>query len=189
MTEIEVAKKILEQGDCNEVSCLADNCPAYRGNGFRGRCLGFAPRENEMPPTSSQGGLDSKGRKFFEDFLKSKEDKGMDKDDAIKRLDALDHEAAELRKIIEKGDKLVYDDTKMYVAIMNGIPYLLCGHEHNNYFSWHRFASASPAEHVWDSAEDNGQYALDSVKDYDIHVFADPREGMKFFYDQSMKAH
>ena len=39
----------------------------------------------------------------------------MNKSEAIKRLDAIEKEQAELRKIIEKGDKIVYDDSHTYI--------------------------------------------------------------------------
>jgi len=187
MTEVETAKKILEQGHCGEVSCMVDNCPAFRGNGFRGRCLCFVPRENEMPPTSSQGGLDSKGRKFFEDFLKLKEDKGMDKEEAIKRLDALDHEAAELRKIIE-GDELVYDKAKMYIWVTPSDVYVL--HRVASKYAWISFEAGCSSEYEANGDFDSGQRAVDGRREAKgIYVFSDPKEGLKFLYEQYMKAH
>jgi hypothetical protein len=144
-----------------------------------------------MAPSLSGGVLDSKGRKFFEDFLKSKEAKGMDKEEAIKRLDALEGEAAKLREIIERGDGLVYDDNKIYVAIIEKQPYLLCGKDIDDYFGWHNFSEKNATERTLGSSCDTGQGALDDIEvdSTDIHVFDNPKDGIKFFYDQYMKAH
>jgi hypothetical protein len=111
----------------------------------------------------------------------------MDKTEAIKRLDALDEEAKKLRKIIEGKNELVYDGTKMYVVIIENIPYILVGQRCENYYRWHSFEAIWLTEQGWASNHKTGQAALDYAKKYGIHVFTDGKEGMKFFYEQYMK--
>jgi len=110
----------------------------------------------------------------------------MDKMEAIKRLDALDAEAKELRKIIERGNGLKYDKWKLYVAIIGDRPYLLAGHDEANYFRWHQFAQVC-TQMGWSSNHKTGQVALDDAQaNGEVHEFTDRFEGMKFFYDAYM---
>jgi hypothetical protein len=111
----------------------------------------------------------------------------MDKTEAIKRLDALDEEAKKLREIIEQGDRLEYDGHKMYVVIIDGRPYLLAGQSSSGYARWHSFDKSWLTEQGWTMSHKTGQEALDYVKEYDIHVFTNGKEGVKFFYEQYMK--
>ena len=111
----------------------------------------------------------------------------MDKAKAIKRLDAIEGEAKELREIIERGDRLEYDEDKLYVAILLGKPYLLCGSAFSNYFRWHSFVMQCTVQ-GWSFNHETAQAALDYVANGGkVYAFTDRFEGMKFFYDKYME--
>ena len=113
----------------------------------------------------------------------------MDKQEAIKRLDALDAEAKELRKIIERGDAIEYDENLMYVAIFDSHPYILMGESENNYFRWHSMGLdgwGRPTEQGWYSNHKTAQAALDyATSRGKLHAFGDPREAIEFFIANS----
>jgi hypothetical protein len=113
----------------------------------------------------------------------------MDKKEAIKRLDALEEEASKLRKIIEEPEVLVYDPDNVYVAIIEGIPYLLAVNSGNKgYARWHSWRSNAPTQHGWSMDHGTGQAALDYVSRDCINVFRNAREGIEYFYQEYMKA-
>ena len=123
----------------------------------------------------------------------------MDKTEALSRLDALDHEAAELRKIIEKAEKnprLTYNDYCLYVAMCGDNPSILAGYDSFdqrgsivNYFRWHEFQGYATAQ-GWAAPHRTGQEALDSVQDeYEVRAFRNAREGMDYFYKLYCEAH
>ena len=109
----------------------------------------------------------------------------MDKKEAVKRLDALESEARELRKIIEAPEepkRLVYDWRKVYVAVSpaSEMPYLLAGKSEDQYLRWHLFRNT---EQGWAPASKTGQEALDSVQgQFEVREFDDPRAGIDYFY-------
>ena len=102
----------------------------------------------------------------------------MDKLQAIKRLDAIEAEAKELRKVIE--GKVVYNTKKIYVGIWLGRPFILQGvaDENNHFFS----LESSCCFH---DRTTTGQSAIDSMeKDGGtIHEFTDTRTALQFFLD------
>jgi hypothetical protein len=112
----------------------------------------------------------------------------MDKKGAIERLDAVEKEAEELRKIIERSDKIKYDDRKMYVAVQRRYVYLLCGFDMSRYFRWHSFEKHIPEQGATCPSE-SGQEAINYMiaSDGDIRVFSDPKEGMTFFYKKYLE--
>ena len=109
----------------------------------------------------------------------------MNKREAIKRLDALDAEAKELRKIIERGDTMEYDENLMYIAIFDRNPYILMGESADNYFRWHSMGldgNGTPTEQGWYSNHKTAQAALDyATSNGKLHAFGDPREAIEFF--------
>ena len=113
----------------------------------------------------------------------------MDKQEAIKRLDALDAEAKELRKIIERGDAIEYDENLMYVAIFDSHPYILMGYALGVYFRWHSMGldgHGCPTVQGWADNHKTAQAALDyAARRGTLHAFGDPREAIEFFLAQS----
>jgi hypothetical protein len=111
----------------------------------------------------------------------------MDKQEAIKRLDALEDEAKKLREIIEQGDKLIYDPNKIYVGVKNGCPYVMTGRTEadGGLFCLQSFDVGKKALVRWHEAVRTGQECLDyHLKDgFDIHAFDDTREAFQFFLD------
>jgi hypothetical protein len=110
----------------------------------------------------------------------------MDKRDAIKRLDALEGEAKKLREIIEKGDKLVYDSSKIYVGVREGVPYLMVGNGDiidGKDFLFMPFDRGRRALTAWAPGKSTGQECLDYHihTGFDIHAFKDTREAFQFF--------
>jgi hypothetical protein len=112
----------------------------------------------------------------------------MDKKGAIERLDAIEKEAEELRKIIKRSDKIEYDEMKMYVAVYHSYAYMLCGSRNEGYFRWHTFKNY-PTEEGKTRAAKTGQEAINDMiySEGDVHTFSDPKEGMKFFYEKYLE--
>ena len=110
----------------------------------------------------------------------------MDKQEAIKRLDALDAEAKKLREIIERGDKLTYIPTKLYVGVNQAGPALLAGE--GDYFRFQHFSGYEPTICGMSHNARTAQRAIDTEIFYgnEVHAFSDRFEGMKFFYDAYM---
>jgi hypothetical protein len=175
MTEIEVAEKIVEQGNCRGISCLSDNCPSNS----KTRCLcGDSFRSSK---TESQ-------LQWFKDFLKgAKGMNGIDKAEAKKRLDAIEEEAKKLREIIEKEDRIEYSSSNLYIGLFTGDVYILVGRDQEKCFAFHKFSTATPwaTELVYGSVEATGQEAVDKrLKDgFDIHIFTDTRKAFEFFLE------
>lgn len=94
----------------------------------------------------------------------------MNKDAAMKRLEAIEKETAELKKIIESPDRLVYDKSKFYVATDGTWTDILVGNDDVG-FMWVN-AKSFIQFYTHDFAK-TGQGALDDMKDWDIHVFHD----------------
>jgi hypothetical protein len=111
----------------------------------------------------------------------------MDKQEAIKRLDALEGEAKKLREIIERGDKIVYDKSKIYVGIKYKCPYVMTGegHGNGNLFRFHSFDGIWKAVAGWIDPQPTGQKCLDYhlADGFAIHAFDDTREAFQFFID------
>lgn len=106
----------------------------------------------------------------------------MDKTDAMKRLDAIEREAEELRKIIEKPEGFIFDDHKLYVAIIDEEPYLLTQNVDTEECEWHSFDGSHPIGTTWAGEHVSGQAALDYVETSgEIHEFSSAREGLEFF--------
>ena len=106
----------------------------------------------------------------------------MDKQEAIKRLDALEGEANKLREIIENGDTPKYDGSKFYVAIINKKPYVLLGRDIYSWYNCDCVVSTWAGEH-----KNGGQDAINYVTGVGkVYEFYDRFEGMKFFYDAYM---
>ena len=108
----------------------------------------------------------------------------VDKDKAMERLDAIEKEAKELRKIID-GKKIEYSMKKLYVGIKDGQPYILAGDSSNQYYRFHTFSGCSPTEEGWYFPQKTGQECIDyHLKDgFDIHVFDNTKEALQFFID------
>lgn len=164
MTQMEIAKKIASTGNCSGIACAGDHCPLYDKPCGRGSISGIAEWAKEW--MKSNGGT-------------------MNKSEAISRLDAIEKEQAELRKIIEKGDKIVYDITRLYVAIYKGDPYILAGDGTSRYFRFHTFGDYNMSEQGWSSSNKTGQECIDYhlSAGFDIHVFDDTKEALQFFID------
>jgi hypothetical protein len=112
----------------------------------------------------------------------------MDKQEAIKRLDALEGEAKKLREIIETGDNIEYDKRKLYVLIdkNDGEPALLASFGTDGAFEWKPF-SGSPAIRAFFYKQPTAQEAINQALSYGkVYGFSDRFEGMKFFYDAYM---
>jgi len=167
VTERETMEYIARRGNCFGVKCR--NCTLDKD----GACHKGSTAEIEA-------------RKW----LVSHKEEPMDKKEAIKRLDALDAEAkrsyverAELRKIIEKPEKLEYDESKLYVAMFRGEPHILAGQDSQKYFRWHSFDGELPSSRAWsanhNTADDAIKYANEHAEK--ITAFSDPREGLEYF--------
>ena len=172
MTKIEAAKKALEQGHCSLIGC--DECPAYCSMDCK------IKNNNNYIPAKTWGGLDARGIKFFKDYIK--EHDMTDNDKALERLAAIEKEAAELRKIIEKPE-MVYDETKLYVGVKDGAPYIMVGYDRSKYFRFHRFGGCSKTELGYDNPLKTGQKCLDYhiKKGLDIRVFDDTEGALEYF--------
>lgn len=105
----------------------------------------------------------------------------MNKEEAMKRLDSIENEAKELRKIIE-GNGIEYEgDHTLYVALRNGAPYILIGGRGMD----KDFYSLRSTEWRSGWSSEAGQDAINEAIDAgsDIHVFTDTREALQFFID------
>lgn len=105
----------------------------------------------------------------------------MDKNEAMKRLEAIEKEAAELKKLTESPDRLVYDKTKIYVSVSsNGAPALLVGRD--SAYAFHTFNGGTEWSHSPNC--DTAQIAIDEEAGEDtnmIYVFSDRKEALQFF--------
>lgn len=109
----------------------------------------------------------------------------MNKSDALKRLDAIETEAKELRKIID--GKIEYKEDKLYVGVMSGQylgngGYILVGTKGS--FAFYCFRE-SPTQQHWSSGHTSGQSCIDNfvANGGTVHEFDDVREGFKFFLE------
>jgi hypothetical protein len=92
----------------------------------------------------------------------------MNKQETIKRIAAIESEAKELRKIVERGDKIIYDQDdkiiydkdKIYIGIKDNIPYIMAGSEVDHYYRFHSFRKCS-TEQGWCASKTTGQACLD----------------------------
>jgi len=112
----------------------------------------------------------------------------MDKNAAIKRLDAIEAEAKELRKVIDGG--LVFDRWRIYVAVIGDTPYLLVGDLSAD--PRYRFNSFNSTAAGWSCPVKGGQEAIDYVVNGQafpgtVHEFTDTREALQFFLDNLKK--
>lgn len=102
----------------------------------------------------------------------------MDKSQAIARLDAIEAEQKELRKIIE--GKATFDRDKIYVAIVRKEPYILSGRPNEGFF----FYTHENSVMVFDEQK-SGQEAINSIEKNGgtVHEFTDTRTALQFFLD------
>ena len=112
----------------------------------------------------------------------------MDKKKAMERLDAIENEAKELRKILERPDRIEYDETKIYVMKLNGssavYTHILVGKKGN--FMW--FTLCSTRQTFNDVYYLTEQDALDCVlgrEDCTIHAFSNRNDALKFMMENS----
>ena len=112
----------------------------------------------------------------------------MDKKKAMERLDAIENEAKELRKILEKPDRIEYDDTKIYVLKYVGgsnvYTHILVGKKSN--FTW--FTLRSTRQTFNDAYYLTEQDALDCVLGMDdckIFTFTNRNDALKFMVENS----
>ena len=105
----------------------------------------------------------------------------MDKDEAMKRLEAVEKETAELKKIIESPDGLVYDKYMIYVATDGTWVDILVGNDDIG-FMWVN-AKSFTQFYTHDFAK-TGQAALDSMEDWNIHVFSDYKATFDFILSE-----
>jgi hypothetical protein len=105
----------------------------------------------------------------------------MDKTEAMKRLDAIEEEAKELRKIIieNKKMKIYYDWHKLYVGVKDNVPYLLLGEDSKHF----NFYNIRCTDGRWYDIIKNSQECIDShIKDgFEIYEFDDTRKALEFF--------
>lgn len=168
----------LGDGGC-ESSFLCDECPFSAWNNSD-ICVNRSERVAQATQWLA----------WLKDHAYSNEDKSMeykgkymDKAEATKKLNMLNKEMEALREIIEREDKLVYDDRKMYVAVMYNNPYILAGYDGGKHFRWHSYRGLiTETAWTWDVA--TGQEAIDEgQKSGKVYVFTDAREGFKFFLE------
>lgn len=102
----------------------------------------------------------------------------MNKDEAMKRLEAIEKETAELKKIIGASDRLVYNGDKIYIAYGVKGPYILLGRQ-ERYF----FYELMDTEYVFDTAVKTGQEAINIMykEGFSIEEFTNRKEALEFF--------
>lgn len=108
----------------------------------------------------------------------------MDKDKAMERLDAIEKEAKELRKIID-GKRIEYGMGKLYVGVKDGEPYILTGSNTEKHYRFHTLAGLTPSEQAWSCSQKTGQDCIDYhlADGFDIYVFDDTKKALQFFID------
>jgi hypothetical protein len=105
------------------------------------------------------------------------------KEEALARIEAIEKETEELRKIIERPEKLVYNPCKFYVGIKDGLYYMLIGFSVCNNYGFYSCKHGHWQLYSRDGSK-SGQACLDchlNVFD-DIKVFDNWDEGMHYFY-------
>lgn len=170
MTKLKKAKRIIEQGNCSGVDCDmwdANECPAACSN------LCYSGRSPEAQEACKA-------------YIKSQETT-MDKANAMARLDAIEREASELRKIIEGKTGLVYDESKIYVGLLDDQPYVMSGRSCNPNagFVFQSFSGDRPALKIYSYPRETGQACLDYHINagFEIRAFSDTKEALQFFID------
>lgn len=106
----------------------------------------------------------------------------MNKQKALARLDAIEKEAEELRKIID--GKIEYDGSKIYVATGGGkehcsAPYILCGTGSEYSF----FSLSNTHSRLITTFSIVDCFAYCEERDFTIHEFDNRREALQFFLD------
>jgi hypothetical protein len=85
------------------------------------------------------------------------------------------------------GDKLIYDENKIYIGIKNGIPLVMTGRGQNTGedFCFQSFSPYRKALTRWMNTKSTGQECIDSHIDagFEIRAFDDTREAFQFFLD------
>jgi hypothetical protein len=116
-------------------------------------------------------------------YLGKHKETTMDKAKAMERLDAIENEAQELRKMIDT--KLVYDHGKLYVGILNGNPFIMVSSSNNDAFRFHNFNGDNMAAHGYAYGKDTGQECLDYhiAAGFKIYTFNTTKEAFQFFLD------
>jgi len=163
MTQEDIAERIVLQGNCTGISCNGHHC----------QFLERSCESNSQVYSMAKEWLESHGGT-------------TNKNEAIKRLDAIEKEQAELRKIIEKGDKIVYDISKLYVGILNGCPYIMVGKGGSKeHFNMHSLDNGVPTCMTYTDDSDRGQECIDAhiERGFTIHVFDDTKKALQFFID------
>lgn len=163
MTHREICEQIVIQGNCDGISCEEDNCPLH-------------PDVSRFPHHGT-----GQSAEFAKQWLEEHKEGTMDKQAVMKRLDAIEREAQELRAIIEKP--LVYDDTKIYIGVKDGEPHIMVGNIAHNYYRFHCFARQYKSEHGWSSPKNTGQECLDYHLNagFEIREFDNTKEAFEYF--------
>lgn len=107
----------------------------------------------------------------------------MDKTSATARLDAIEREAKELRKIIESPEKLVYDQRKLYVGIdQTGCVGLLTARPNGRDWRFHSFEPYHAAMVGWGDSDSSAEACIDGfIKNGGTVKEFKPLEGLKYF--------
>ena len=160
------------------------SCP-YMGNKYVTSHAFFTKHMAEIDEDGNTIRTYKKGDKLNEGTLVGG---NTDKKDAMKRLDAIENEAKELRKILEKPDRIEYDFKKIYVLEYRGtLPvykHILLGTR--GYFSWY---SINNVEQTFNGTRyECQQDALDCVlgrEDCTVHTFTNRNDALKFMMENS----
>jgi hypothetical protein len=109
----------------------------------------------------------------------------MDKSAAMKRLDAIEAEAKQLRELISEKDRLIFDRSKLYVGMdYNARPYIMVGNDQDGgYYRFHNFMYPYITEQGWSTPHKKAQECLDVHVETleEIKVFSNVKEGFNFF--------
>ena len=105
----------------------------------------------------------------------------MDKS-ITERLDAIEKQLGMLE---ESKQKMVYDQTKIYIGIKGGEPYILAGLDYAKYYRFHSYDMDNKSETGYDDPSSTGQDCIDShIQDgFTIHAFDNTRKAFQFFLD------
>jgi hypothetical protein len=105
------------------------------------------------------------------------------KEEARKRLDAIEAEAKALRKLIDKPERIVYDKYKLYVLVASHVlPCILFDVNGEAHFMDFNGSSGG-----WNSTPHTGQELLDSIRKISgctIHEFTNRDDAFKFMMEQ-----
>ena len=100
------------------------------------------------------------------------------------RIAILEKEIAALREEVKREAAISFDESKLYVALVKGNPYILVGSSKDHYWRWHKFGNALPTATAWSANHGTPEAALkymDAVCSGCVQAFSDPAEGLRFF--------